>query len=48
MVDAGFPTVDIADVAAAHTIAMVKRDASGRYILYERGVLLPEDIVWMR
>ncbi|GAB4819941.1 hypothetical protein N2152v2_006987 [Parachlorella kessleri] len=44
----GFPTVDIADVAAAHTIAMVKRAASGRHILCERGVLLPEDVQWLR
>ncbi|GAB4819940.1 hypothetical protein N2152v2_006986 [Parachlorella kessleri] len=44
----GFLTVDIADVAAAHTIAMIKKEASGRYILCERGALLTENVQWMR
>ncbi len=45
---AGFLTVDIADVAAAHTTAMIKKEASGRYILCGRGALLTENIQWMR
>ncbi|PRW32669.1 heme peroxidase-related [Chlorella sorokiniana] len=38
----GLGTVDIDDVAAAHCLAMVQPEASGRYVLWERACLMTE------
>lgn len=45
---AGHATVDIDDVAAAHTLAMSIPEAHGRYLLAERGSDIPSWAAMLR
>jgi hypothetical protein len=42
------PLVDVADIAAAHCLAMVTKEATGRYIIWERTVLSTELAAMLR
>lgn len=43
-----FPTCDLDDLAAAHTLAMVTKEAEGRYLLSERSCLHTELVDYCR
>jgi hypothetical protein len=48
LLPAGLTTVDLDDVAAAHVLAALLPEATGRYLLVERGCLMSDIAAMLR